>query len=185
MLDNSTRHLKLGVGLKVDTLGDAWLQVGNSLLQQFGLDLINLANGLELLDTVLAQLDIDGKVGQVLVDLSLDLLTTASVGFEVDVRGSDNSRLSLKGGTDDLVGEFGTGLGHGEGGRTSSSLGLDDLVTSELDSVHKSTALFRVPEKRGGKGGLALGKQGQNRVSSVSSDDGDDVLGGLGRDTND
>lgn len=173
-------RLELGGGRETDTLVDARLQILDGLFQERSLGLVNLADRVELGDPLLSELDVDAKVGEVLADLLLDRVGRRRVGLEVDVRRGDESGLSLEGGSHDLVGKLGTGLSHGQGGGSGTRLGLDDLVTTELDSVDKSVTLRLVLEDGRGDRGLGLRQEGQDGVSGVSSDDGDDVLGSLG-----
>jgi hypothetical protein len=56
-------------------------------------------------------------------------------------------------------------VSHGESSRSSSVLGLDDLVTTELDSVNESLVLLT----RNTLGSLGLGEEGNNRRSRVST----------------
>jgi hypothetical protein len=125
-----------------------------------------------------AELDVDREVGDVRAELLLDG-GTARGSLEVDVR-LDDDLLALECGAENVVGELGTGLGHREGSRTGSVLGLDDLVTTELDAVDKSVALGLVVEDRLGNGGLRLGEDGDNGVARVAANDGDGVLLRLG-----
>jgi len=169
-------RLELGGGRETDTLVDARFQILDGLFQERSLGLVNLADRVELGDPLLSELDVDAKVGEVLADLLLDRFGRRRVGLEVDVRRGDESGLSLEGGSHDLVGKLGTGLSHGQGGGSGTRLGLDDLVTTELDSVDKSVTLRLVLEDGRGDRGLGLRQEGQDGVSGVSSDDGDDVV---------
>ena len=69
---------------------------------------------------------------------------------------------------------MGTSKGHGEGSGSSAVLGLDDLVTSELDALGEGLEVGLSEASV-----LDLGEEGENGGSGVSSDDGDvDVLNG-------
>jgi hypothetical protein len=174
-------NLELGRGgLEVDTLDDGGLQIRDGLLQQLSLDLVNLADSVELGDTALAQLDVDAKVLQVLADLASDRLGGLGVGFQVDVGRRDDTSLAGERSSKDLAGEFGTSLGHGQGGGTGTSLGFDDFVTTELDSVDEGVSLLLVGQDGLGDGRLGLRQQGQDGVAGVTTNNGDDVFGSLG-----
>jgi hypothetical protein len=125
-----------------------------------------------------AELNVDREVGDLRVDLLLDGGTTGG-GLKVNVR-LDNSRLAGKGSLEDEVSELGTGLGHREGGRSKTVLGLDNLVTTELDALDKGVAGLLVVEDRSGELGVGLGKDGDDGVARVSANDGDVVLGRVG-----
>jgi hypothetical protein len=51
--------------------------------------------------------------------------------------GVGDARLPFDG-TEDLGGKFSSSVSHGEGGRSSTVLGLDDFITTELDSGGES-----------------------------------------------
>ena len=177
--------LKLGSGLERNTLVDARLQVLDGLFQELDLDIVQLAHRVELGNTLLAQIDDDAKVLEVLSNLLSNGLGGRSVCVEVDVRGGGQSGFSLESGTDDLVGKLGTGLGHGQGGGSGSGLCLDNLVTSELDSVGQGVTLGLVGQDGFGDRRGGLGEEGKDGVSGVSTNDGDGVLGSLGGFTDD
>ena len=69
-----------------------------------------------------------------------------------------------------------TSIGHGQSGGTSTVLGLDNLVTTELNSVHESIVL--VVRDLNGRRGLA--DEGDNGLARVSTNDGDVQLLGVG-----
>jgi hypothetical protein len=121
-------------------------------------------------------------------------LGDGSLGVEGDGRGEElDSLVGVKGrldvgaegdvllavdGAEDGIGELGSGVGHREGGGSSSVLGLDDLISTELDALDESgesvsSSLNNL---------LALGglrEEGNDGGSRVTSDDGDGgVLGG-------
>ena len=107
--------------------------------------------------------DVDGLLGTAGTKLNGhgEVLSAGGLGdgittlhtWEVDVAGLDDALLAL-GGLDDLLGEavYGqsirlcvhrrdvpvTGVGHGESGRAGTLLGLDDLITTELDALYES-----------------------------------------------
>lgn len=161
---------------EVDTL----LDVGAELLDGGGDELllvvVHLADGEDVLDTVLAELDVDGEPLNLLAELLPDLLASG-VGREVNV-GLDLGGLAVEGSLEDPVGELGTGVSHGEGGRATTVLSLDDLVTTELDTVDESVALLLVVKDRRGEGGVRLGEEGDDGGAGVAADNGDLVLAG-------
>jgi hypothetical protein len=107
--------------------------------------------------------DVDGLLGTAGTKLNghREVLSAGGLGdgittldtWKVDVAGLDDALLTL-GGLDDLLGKavYGqlmklcvhrrdvpvTGVGHGESGRASTLLGLDDFVTTELDALYES-----------------------------------------------
>lgn len=119
---------------------------------------------MDLLNTVGAELDVGSKV----------LNTLLGEDIRLDEGGLDNVLLAGDGGLEEGVGEAGTSESHGEGGRAGSVLGLDDLVTSELDAVGQSLDLLL------GEGVAGLGEEGDDGDARVATDDGD--LGILSRD---
>jgi hypothetical protein len=123
----------------------------------------DLANLVDLLDTVGAKLNVGGEEGDALVLEQRRL----------DVRGLDDVLLAA-GSLEEGLGEAGTSHGHGEGGRASTALGLDDLVTTELDAldvVGKLLALEVV---------AALAEQRDDGLAGVATDDSDILVGRVG-----
>jgi hypothetical protein len=113
-----------------------------------------------LLNTVGAELNVGSEV--------LDALVL--VEGRVDKGGLNDVLLAL-GGLEEGLGEAGTGHGHGEGGRASTVLGLDDLVTTELDALDVGVELLA-------REALArLGQKGDDGGTGVTANNGD-VLGG-------
>lgn len=84
-----------------------------------------------------AELNRGGEVVKITADLLLESLTTVVVGRKVNERRGDDTRLSIHG-ADEFVGELHASICHGEGGRSCTILGLDDLVATELDAVGES-----------------------------------------------
>lgn len=148
---------------ELDTLADVALEVGQAGVEQLLLVLGDLADGVDLLDTVGAELDVGGEV--------LDALVL--VEGRVDKGGLDDVLLAL-GSLEERLGEAGTGHGHGEGGGTSTVLGLDDLVTAELDAVDVAVELLASQVVAG------LGQEGDDGSAGVTTDDGDVLAGGVG-----
>jgi len=121
------------------------------------------ADGVDLLDTVGAELDLRGKVVDALV----------LVEGRVDIGGLDDALLAL-GGLEQGLGEAGAGHGHGEGGGSGAALCLDDLVTAELDALDVGVALVARELVAG------LGEEGDDGGARVATDDGDVLVGGVG-----
>ena len=155
----------LRVGLdEVNTLLDVLLQVSQAGIEELLLVLVDLADGVDLLNTVGAELDLGGE--------EVDALVLVQRG--VDEGGLDDTLLAL-GGVEERLGEAGTGHGHGEGGGAGTVLGLDDLVTTELDAVDESVAGLA-----GDGGVVGLREQGDDGHTGVATDDGDVLAGGVG-----
>lgn len=68
------------------------------------------------------------------------------------------------------------GIGHGEGGRASTILGLHDFITTELNTVDESIVLV----VRDGDGGGDLAEEGNDCLARVTANDRDGQLLGLG-----
>jgi len=79
------------------------------------------------------------------------------------------------GSTENLLGESETGVSHGQGGGTSTILGLDNLVTAKLDAVHEGIVL--VVGDRDRRRGLA--EERNNGLTRVTTNDGDGQLLGV------
>lgn len=109
---------------ELDTLVDVASEVLEADVEQLLLVVGDLTDGVDLLDTVGAELDVGGEV----------LDTLVLVQRRVDEGGLDDVLLAL-GGLEQRLGEAGTSHGHGEGGGTGTVLGLNNLVTTELDAV--------------------------------------------------
>jgi hypothetical protein len=84
-----------------------------------------------------AELNIGREEGELLAELLGESGRASSISINRDIGRSDNALLALHG-TDDLEGEFCASVSHGEGGRSSTVLGLDDFITTKLDAVDKS-----------------------------------------------
>jgi hypothetical protein len=123
----------------------------------------DLANGVDLLNTVGAELDVGREVLAALV------LEEGRVN-----KGGLNNVLLALGSLEQRLGEAGTGHGHGESGRASAVLGLDDLVTTELDALDVVGELLALKAVAG------LGEEGNDGGARVASDDGDVLAGGVG-----
>lgn len=160
--DQCGRNLRV-LSSKLDALVDVALEIGQTSIEQLLLVLGDLADGVDLLDTVGAELDVGGEV--------LDALVLVERG--VDKGGLDDVLLAL-GGLEQRLGEAGACHGHGEGGGAGAVLGLDHLVAAELHAVDVLVEL--------GAGQLVarLGEQGHDGRAGVSADDGDVLVGRVG-----
>ena len=88
-------------------------------------------------------------------------------------RGRDNTLLAIEG-AEEVAGEARTSVRHGERGRTSTVLGLDDLITTELNALDVLVELGALEVVAG------LGEEGNNGSARVTSNDGDVLGGGVG-----
>jgi hypothetical protein len=159
------RRFSSRVGLdEVNTLLDVLLEVDEAGIEELLLVLVDLADLVDLLDTVGAELDAGSE--------EVDTLVLEQRG--VDEGGLDDALLTL-GGAQERLGEASTGHGHGEGGGAGTVLGLDDLVTTELDAVDESvTGLTR------DGGVVGLRQEGDDGHTGVTADNGDLLAGGVG-----
>lgn len=157
--------MDLGAGVLSDegnTLVDVLLEVSQAGLEHLLLVGVNLADGQDLLNTVGAELDLGGEEVNALV----------LVQRGVNESGLNDTLLALSGAQERLS-HAGTGHGHGEGGRASTVLGLDDLVTTELDTVDELLVGGQV-------GVLRLAEEGHNGDTRVATNNGDVLVGGVG-----
>jgi hypothetical protein len=161
-----------GVMGKLDTLLDVALEALDSLGQETLLLLGNALQGVDgLLGTVGAELNGDGE--EIAASLLSNSLTTGNTG-QVDVAGLYEALLASSG-LENLLCEAETSVGHGEGGRASTVLGLHDLVTTELDAVDESVVLV----VGNGSRGLNLAEKGNDGLAGVAANDGDGQILGL------
>ena len=161
--ENQLNDLRVGLD-EVDTLLDVLLEVTQAGLEELLLVGVDLADGEDLLGTVGAELDAGGEEVDALV----------LVQGAVDEGGLDDALLTL-GGAEEGLGEAGTGHGHGEGGGASTVLGLDDLVTAELDAVDELVAGLALNASV-----VGLRQQGNDGHTGVTTDNGDGLVGGVG-----
>jgi hypothetical protein len=117
----------------------------------------------DLLNTVGAELDVGSEV----------LASLVLVQRRVDKGGLDDVLLALSS-LEEGLGEAGTSHGHGEGGRASTILGLDDLVTTKLDAVDVAVELLALEVV------ARLRQERDNGCTGVTTDDGDVLAGGVG-----
>lgn len=118
---------------------------------------------MDLLDTVGAELDLRGE----------EVNTLVLVEGRVDEGGLNDTLLALSG-LEEGLGETGTGHGHGESGRASTTLGLDDLVTTELDALDVGVELLALEVVAG------LGEERDNGSTGVTTNDDNVLRGGVG-----
>ena len=150
------------LGDELDTLGNVLLEVDEAVGDELLLDAVELADGQDLGDTLGAELDLGGEEVDALV----------LVEGRVDKGGLNDTLLALLGAEEGL-GHAGTSHGHGESGGTGTVLGLDDLVTTELDTLDELLV--------GGEVGVvALGEEGNDGDTGVATDDGDALVLGVG-----
>jgi hypothetical protein len=159
---SSEQHLRVLLD-KVNTLADVLLEVADADVEELLLVLGDLANRVDLLDTVRAELDVGGKVFAALV----------LVERRVDESGLDDVLLALSS-LEERLGETGTGHGHGESGRAGTVLGLDDLVTAELDAVDVALELLALEVVAG------LRQERDDGCAGVATNNGDVLAGGVG-----
>ena len=81
-------------------------------------------------------------------------------------RGHNDTLLAMEG-AEEVTGEPRTGVRHGEGRRARTVLGLDDLVTTELDAVNEGLVGLTGDRARV----LGLGDEGNDGRARVATDD--------------
>lgn len=148
---------------ELDTLVDVAGKVLQADVEELLLMVGDLADGVDLLDTVGAELHVGRKV--------LDALVL--VERRVDESGLDDVLLPLSG-LEEGLGEAGTSHGHREGGRTGTVLGLDDFVTTKLDAVDVLVELLASEVV------ARLGEEGNDGSAGVATDNGDVLVGRVG-----
>jgi hypothetical protein len=156
-------HLWVGLD-EVNTLLDVLLEVTKAGLEKLLLMASQLANRVDLLDTVGAKLDVGSEEVNALV----------LVERRVDESRLNNTLLTLSS-TEKRLGEASTGHSHGESGRASAVLGLDDLITTELDAVDQVVELLA-----GDIGVTRLGDQGDDGDTGVTANDSDVLISWVG-----
>ena len=126
--------------------------------------LSQLADRVDLLNTIWAKLDIGGE----------ELNTLILVQRAVDEGRLDNTSLAL-GSLQQALSKAGTGHSHGQSCRACTILGLDDFVTTKLNAVDQGVQLVAsdVTVAR-------LGDQGNDCDARVASNDCDVLVCGIG-----
>ena len=156
--------VNLWVGLDpLNTLLDVTGEVSDTRIEELLLVFGDLANGVDLLDTVRSKLDVGGEV---LAALVLEQR-------RVDKGGLDDVLLAL-GSLEQGLGKAGTSHGHGEGSRASAVLGLNDLVTAKLDALDVFVELLALEVV------ARLGEERDDGGARVAANDGDVLGGGVG-----
>lgn len=155
-------RLFAGVGAdERDTLLNVLLEIAEAGLEELLLDGIELADGQDLLNTVGAELNLGGEEVNALV----------LVEGRLDKSRLNNALLAVSG-AEERVGHAGTSHGHGESGRAGTILGLDDLVTTELDTLDKLSVGAQV-------GVRALGEERDDSDTGVATNDGNVLVLGV------
>jgi hypothetical protein len=91
-----------------------------------------------------------------------------------DESGGNNTLLALQA-TEQRVGELGTSVSHGEGSGSSTVLGLDDFITTVLDTVDN----LAVDLTRNRLAWAILGEERDDGRTGVTTDDGDGCAVGV------
>ena len=119
---------------------------------------------MDLLDTLGAELDLAGEEldALVLVERALD-------------EGRLDNALDTLGGLEQALGKAGTGHGHGESSAASTTLGLDDLVTTELNTVDELGELLTLDGAA-----VALADQWDDGDTAVATNDDNVLIGRVG-----
>ena len=85
-----------------------------------------------------SEFDIGREESKLLAELLGESSRAGGVGGNADVAGSYDTLLTIQS-AKDFSSEFGTGISHGESRRSSTVLRLDDFITTELNTVYKSS----------------------------------------------
>jgi hypothetical protein len=169
VLNNNTHRQRLAtLNLKVllgelDTLLNVTLKVLEASIEETLLVLGDGANGVNLLNTVGAKLDLRGK----------EVDTLVLVERRVDEGGLNDTLLALRS-LEERLGETGTGHGHRESGRASTALCLDHLITTELDALDVVGELLALEVV------ARLGEERDNGSTRVTTNDNNVLRGGVG-----
>jgi hypothetical protein len=142
---------------------DVLLQVAEASLEELRLVLVDLTNWVDSLDTLLSKGNLGGE--------EVNALLLVERGLD---EGALDDLLAL-GSLEEGVGEAGTGESHGEGSGSGTVLGLDDLITAELDAVDKGITGLTRDIWVGG-----LGKDWDDGNAGVTTDNRDNLGGGVG-----
>jgi hypothetical protein len=153
----STEALGLGdpSGGKLHTLGNGALELREHLVEILLLKTGKLTDRVDLDCTLLAELNLRRKERDLgnHIRLHVGALNNAS-----------GAAVGLEKGSDEAI----SGGSHGEGGRACAVLGLDNLITAELNAVGQSSNLL-VAEALGG---LHVGEEGEDGDASVATNNG-------------
>lgn len=126
--------------------------------------LVDLAKLVNLLSSVRSKLDLGGE--------EIDSLVLVQGAVD---EGGLNDTLGSLGGLQEALSEAGTGHSHGKSSRSGTVLGLDDLITTELDAVDEL-----ITDSSADVGVVGLGEKGNNGDTGVTSDDGHVLVGWVG-----
>jgi hypothetical protein len=148
---------------ELDALGDVALELADGNVDELLLVLGDLADLVDLLNTVGAELNVGGE--------EVDALILEERGL--DEGRLDHTLLALSG-LEEGLGEAGTSHGHGESGRASTVLGLDDLVTTELDALDVGGKVLALEVV------AALAEQRDDGLAGVATNDNDVLVGRVG-----
>lgn len=146
------------------TLLDVLLEVNQSGIEELLLVGADVTDGEDLLNTVGAELDLGGE----------EVDTLVLVERALDESGLNDALLALSS-LQQGLGEASTGESHGEGGGTGTVLGLDDLITTELDAVDELVTGLAL-----NVGVVGLREQRNDGDTGVTTDNGDELVGGVG-----
>lgn len=146
------------------TLLDVLLEVNQSGIEELLLVGADVTDGEDLLNTVGAELDLGGE----------EVDTLVLVERALDESGLNDALLALSS-LQEGLGEASTGESHGEGGGTGTVLGLDDLITTELDAVDELVTDLAL-----NVGVVGLREQRNDGDTGVTTDNGDELVGGVG-----
>lgn len=81
------------------------------------------------------------KIIDIFADGLLESVASSFVSCQIDVARCNDALLALNS-PEDFGGEFSTGIGHRKGSRACAILGLDDFVTTELNSLDEGIVLL-------------------------------------------
>ena len=138
---------------------DVLLELGQARVNQRLLIRRDLANGVDLFNTVRAKLDIareEVDAVRLLVERVLD-----------ESRGDD--ALLAANGAQQCVGEDSCGVCHGKGRGAGTILGLDNLITTVLDTVDQLGVVLALD----GSAELRLGEEGNDGHTGVATNNRD------------
>jgi hypothetical protein len=147
------------------TLLNVLLQVNKAVIEELLLVLVDLSKRVDLLNTVGSKLDLGGE------EIDSLVLVQRAV-YEGGLNDTLGSLSSLQ----EALSEAGTGHGHGEGSGSGTILGLDDLITTELDALDEL-----ITDGSADVGVVGLGEKGNDGDTGVATDNGDVLVGWVGR----
>jgi len=159
---HSIRLLAWVLGNESNTLLNVLLQVRQASIQKLLLSWVNLANWVDLLNTLWSQLNLAGE----------EVNTLVLVQWAVDEGWLNDTLLALSS-LQEGLGETGTSHSHGESGGSGTVLGLDDLITTELDTLQESLVSNEIWV-------VGLREERNDSDTRVTSDDGDVLISWVG-----